>query len=883
MSGRLFVDLLIDRFKSAGIPALKGARLTSYRSKGDQTELADLINTHAQAWHSFEYKSDGDLQKLAQDIAEQVCTKFGLSSDAALVDPLTDVTLRLISNEPGFFPFSLAIKISTLSPLQISEISHDLNHRIRFITDETTQDAAINTLFHLLAGVLENMPSALAAIQNTALPTLTTDLVSLVDQPYDFMTSVIAHFISSDDVQENGLYAPLCRQLYRNVLEASGVVVDPDQPLLSYDLDKPTLPINCTKEAARVVAQSFFANTPILDLMIAPAQFALPEEARFEHCHVFGGIGHGKTQCLQYLLHEDLIQAVHDERRSIVVIDSQGSLIRNISACALFNPEQEFSLSDRFVLIDPTDIERPPALNLFNPGLERMEGYTPRQREVAFNSLVDIYGRFFGALLGAELTARQGAVFRYLARLMLTIEGATIHTLIALMDDVRPFAGNIAKLDPTARRFFEKEFMRKGFNATRQQIKDRLYAILSIPTFDRLFSAPKSKINFFDALNNGKIILINTARGLLKKEGSAIFGRFMLALIEHAITERDNIPEDKRNPVFLYMDEAHEYFDDTVETLIIEARKFKCGLTLAHQDLAQLSSKLRAIFLGNTTIKIAGGVSHSDARALASDMRTTPDFLLARKKFEREGFSEFALSVRNVTPQALKVTIPFGFLEGQPKLEPHQLATLLEINRQKVGYDPRTEASPEPTPPPEVNEPQEESAAAEPSEPTSDRPTAPQSDHGAVQRDLAEVAWSRGFGVEIEHTLPNGKRVDLALFGHGSRIAIEISVTNRKDYELSNIEKALEAGFNHIWMVADDPKHRETIASHVRQSLSHDQLSRVTFGTMGDALAWLKRFQVPEGEPATVAGYDVRTEIVPLSSLSDHHHRIEQLRHLLNA
>ena len=164
--------------------------------------------------------------------------------------------------------------------------------------------------------------------------------------------------------------------------------------------------------------------------------------------------------------------------------------------------------------------------------------------------------------------------------------------------------------------YFEKEFSRKSFNATRAQIKDRLYAVLSIPTFDRLFSAPKSKINFFDALNSGKIILIDTAKGLLKEEGAAIFECFMLALIEHAISERANIPESERNPVFLYMDEAHEYFDDTVETMIIEARKFKCGLTLAHQNLAQLRSpKLRAIFTGNTTIKIAGGVTDQDARS----------------------------------------------------------------------------------------------------------------------------------------------------------------------------------------------------------------------------------------------------------------------------
>jgi hypothetical protein len=174
------------------------------------------------------------------------------------------------------------------------------------------------------------MPSALAGSQNTNSLTLTTDLISLIDKPHDFMTSVLSHFVSSDDVQENQLFAPLCRQLYRNILEASGIIVDPDVSLNSYDLDRPVLPSNCIKEPTGDIVHRFFANTPIADFLSASAPFTLPQSARFEHCHVLGGIGHGKTQCLQYLLHEDLIQAARDKRRSIVVIDSQGSLIRNI-------------------------------------------------------------------------------------------------------------------------------------------------------------------------------------------------------------------------------------------------------------------------------------------------------------------------------------------------------------------------------------------------------------------------------------------------------------------------------------------------------------------------------------------------------------------------
>jgi hypothetical protein len=46
------------------------------------------------------------------------------------------------------------------------------------------------------------------------------------------------------------------------------------------------------------------------------------------------------------------------------------------------------------------------------------------------NGAISLYEYVFGALLGAELTARQGVIFRYLARLMMVVPGATIHTLM---------------------------------------------------------------------------------------------------------------------------------------------------------------------------------------------------------------------------------------------------------------------------------------------------------------------------------------------------------------------------------------------------------------------------------------------------------------------
>lgn len=71
---------------------------------------------------------------------------------------------------------------------------------------------------------------------------------------------------------------------------------------------------------------------------------------------------------------------------------------------------------------------------------------------------------------------------------------ATIHTLRELLEDdgYDKYAGHIAKLEGSARAFFENEFRGKKLQQTRRQVLRRLYGILANQPFERMFSHPKS-------------------------------------------------------------------------------------------------------------------------------------------------------------------------------------------------------------------------------------------------------------------------------------------------------------------------------------------------------------------------------------------------------
>ena len=134
-----------------------------------------------------------------------------------------------------------------------------------------------------------------------------------------------------------------------------------------------------------------------------------------------------------------------------------------------------------------------------------------------------------------------------------------------------------------------------------------------------------------------------------------IFGRFFVALIAQAALERAALSPHERRPTFLYIDEAQDYFDETIEHLLNQPRKYRVGMILAHQNLDQLSTGLRASVMSNTSIKIAGGVSAKDAKTFALEMRCEAEFVQSMRK--RTEHTKFAAWIKNLTPQAIMMLV----------------------------------------------------------------------------------------------------------------------------------------------------------------------------------------------------------------------------------
>ncbi|HEX3810320.1 MAG TPA: type IV secretion system DNA-binding domain-containing protein [Rhizomicrobium sp.] len=672
----------MDDFKpSAFTPFLR--RFTDERARDDE----DTRKLYRRVAHEFA-ASPFSAKNARITFGANIWAKIERRLPDSCVDEFADALWQIIEMEPQIFRMPVTdFKFLTLSEaanvrsfLRRKEHFHAHEDRIASLLDES--------LTRLLTWLADALPQAQAPSP------FTIPLIHALGEPRVMLDRLLGE-LHQERYKDAGLYIELFRTLWLNLCAASGIA----------DAYAPNKPLKFASESdlpLHELVEVYLKATPFYDLFLAPIPLRFTFSERFNHMHVLGGSGAGKTTLLQNLVLNDLKS---DDPPSLVIVDSQGDLIDKLSHLDLFDPDYG-ALAERLVLITPKDIRHPPALNIFDVNRERLGRYDEVAKEQVVAGVIQTFDYLFAGLLGADLTAKQSVFFRFVARLMLALpatlgRNATILDMLALMDDAAPYRAAIESLPPIQRQFFERDFASKTFVQTKEQIRYRLNAILENPTLARLFTVPDTKIDLFTVLNQGGIVLVDTAKDFLKG-ASGHFGRIFISLVLQAVLERAAIPESHRRPTFLIVDEAAAYFDSNMDDFLTEARKYKCGCVFAHQFLDQATSSLRASLAANTAIKLAGGVSVSDAKALAPDMRTTADFIASQPMLQ------FACHIRGVTPNAVSIPIPVGQLENEERLSDEAYQRLLDSNREKVSL-PFQQAilgtEPDATPPPSAADP----------------------------------------------------------------------------------------------------------------------------------------------------------------------------------
>ncbi len=573
---------------------------------------------------------------------------------------------RVIFDLPEFHP-SLSLK-------EMVELRDALRRKQHFHANEARH---LELLGEGITAILQHIADLLP--KTVAPSPFTIPLICALPNPGKLIDSLYATLWDQRYVNA-GLFIETTRTMYFNLCRASDIV-DPQEP-------KRPFKTAAKNDAAPVELVETYLHDTGFECLFNETHvpLAYDQETRFAHTWIVGGTGAGKTQLLQNLILHDLES---EDAPSLVIVDSQGDLIDKISHLARFRDRPP-------ILITPKDIEHPPALNIFDINRARIAKYGAVAREQVVAGAIQTFEYLFNGL-GVDLTGKQGVCFRNMCRLMLALpRPATILDLVNITEERLPadYQPAVAKLPELTRQFFERDFVGREFRDTKQQIRSRLQGILENPTIAQLFTQPETKIDIFGELNRGAVILVDTAKDFLRTF-TPYFGRLFVSLVLQAVMERAVIPENRRKPTFLVIDEAHEYFDENIDDLLIEARKYKTGCILAHQFLDQTTTYLRSSLAASTATKLAARVSVADARFLAPNMRTDPETLLSVPRLN------FACHIRDATPEAVLVPVEAGKLESQPRLDDDEYDAFLAHNRDRVSLRRAPRPSGAPAPPAE--------------------------------------------------------------------------------------------------------------------------------------------------------------------------------------
>lgn len=604
----------------------------------------------------------------ALDLGWPIYKRFSEGLPRALDQALAQTFDGIIGLEPTIFGIpDTDWNLSQLSLKEQVDLQRFLLAKRHVLTNEKRILGLFTDGLERLLGTIFDGAPAFGEASSFTIPFILT-----LPQPRQMLDRLYA-IVWHQPFIDAGLFVELGRIMHHNICVASKID-DPSNPK-----NRPFVIPSAKDRSVSELVDVYFKGTPFHALFNAPVPLRIGYEERFRHMHVVGGSGAGKTQFLQQLILNDLKS---DDPPALVIVDSQTDMISKLSRLGLFEPD-EGPLDGRLVLITPRDLKHPPALNIFDLNRGRIGSYDEVTREQVTAGVIQTFDYLFSGLFGADLTAKQGVFFRFVARLMLALpdslgRNATILDMLALMDDPAPYRDAIARLPPIQRAFFERDFTSKTFAQTKEQIRYRLNAILENPTLARLFTSPATKVDLFTELNRGSIILIDTAQDFLKG-ASEHFGRIFISLVLQAVLERAALPEEERKPAFLIVDEAASYFDSNIDDLLTEARKYKLGCVFAHQFLDQCTGALRASLAANTAIKMASGVSMADARSLAPDMRTDAAFIQDQPRLQ------FAAHIRGVTPQAISLPVDPGFLERQSTMTPEGYERFRDENRLRVS------------------------------------------------------------------------------------------------------------------------------------------------------------------------------------------------------
>lgn len=358
------------------------------------------------------------------------------------------------------------------------------------------------------------------------------------------------------------------------------------------------------------------------------------------HLHLLGPTGSGKTTAMLNLAVQDIVAG-----RGVGILDPKGDLV----ASALARIPR--SRMDDVVYISPDQGTSCIGINPLELGPNDDPDLVAENTLTIFKRL---YERFWGM--------RTDDILKVALRTMLARGDATLAHIPLLLTDPTFRSEVTSDLDDRFLASFWQWFddlSDAQRSAAIGPVLNKLRDFLVRPRLRRLLCQVRSTVRLEDVVDSGKILLADLSVGRWGESASELVGSFLLAKIWQSVLARSGRPESERRDFFLYVDEFQQFqgVGNSFADALAQARSLRLSLTLANQNLGQLSREVREAIDANARSKVVFQCGQDDAAHLArtfapldaSALESLPRFEMAARLVIR-GATSPACTLRTLAP-----------------------------------------------------------------------------------------------------------------------------------------------------------------------------------------------------------------------------------------
>jgi len=337
-------------------------------------------------------------------------------------------------------------------------------------------------------------------------------------------------------------------------------------------------------------------------------EYRIGKEDRQRHFYIVGQTGVGKSWLLADMALQD-IKAGH----GVCFIDPHDTYEMILERIP---PERV----DDVIYFDPSTIDRPMGFNV-------MECDREDQKDFVTSSIINLMYKLYDPYKTGIVGPRFEHAIRNIMLTVMSEPGATFVEIVRCLTDPSYVQSLLPKVDdPMVKRYWTDQIANTNeFHKSEvlDYIVSKFGRFITNKMMRNIIGQSTSSFNFRRAMDEGKILIINLAKGTIGEENSSFLGLVLIPKILIAAMSRQDVPEEKRRDFYLYVDEFQNFATQDFAVILSEARKYHLNLTVANQFISQMDDEVKNAVFGNVGTISSFRVGIADAGFLAKQFEPT--------------------------------------------------------------------------------------------------------------------------------------------------------------------------------------------------------------------------------------------------------------------